>query len=55
MMHFVVNSASKFYLHDDQDIQRVIILAESSRDETIVVGVHNWRIQHTVDLHDLHQ
>ena len=29
------------YLHNNQDIHGVIVLAKSTRNETIVVGIHN--------------
>lgn len=38
-------------LHDNQDIQRVTIFTESSRDEAIVMRVHNWWVEYTVNLH----
>ena len=38
------------YLHQNKHVQRVVVLAQGSRNKAIVVGVHNARIQDTVDV-----
>jgi len=41
----------KTHLHYNQHIQRVTVFTKCARNESIVVRVHNWWIQHTVHLH----
>jgi hypothetical protein len=37
-------------LHDDKDINRIIVLTQGSRNEAIVVGVDYRGVQNTVNL-----
>lgn len=39
------------YLHYNQYIQRITVFTKRARNESIVVRVNNWWIQHTVHLH----
>lgn len=45
------NGDQTAYLHDDQDIQGIIVFTKSTRYETIVMGVHDWRVKNTINLH----
>ena len=37
-------------LHENQDVQRVVVLAQGAWDETVVVGVHHGGVQDPVDV-----
>lgn len=38
------------YLHENQNIQRVIVFTEGSRNEAVVVGIHHRRVKNAVNL-----
>ena len=38
------------YLHNDKNINRVIVLTKGTRNEPIVVWVHDRRVKNTVNL-----
>ena len=42
--------SAQTHLHQDKDIQRVVVLAEGSRDEAIVVRVDHTGVQHAIDI-----
>jgi hypothetical protein len=41
---------STIYLHEDEDIDGVVVLAEGAGDEAVVVRVHHGRVQDPVNL-----
>lgn len=38
------------YLHDDKNIDGILIFTECPGNEAIIVGIHNGRVQNTVNL-----
>jgi hypothetical protein len=38
-------------LHEDEDVQRIVVLTQRLRDEAVVVRVHHRGVQNAVDVH----
>jgi hypothetical protein len=43
------------YLHDDKNIDGILIFTECPGNEAIIVGIHNGRVQNTVNLNIKHK
>lgn len=47
----ILQRSSQRTLHEDQDVEGVVVLAQRLRDEAVVVRVHHRGVQDAVDVH----